>query len=177
MKKQIIVVAALSQNGVYAEGGKIPWHIPEDLKHFKALTEGHTVVMGRNTWESLPEKFCPLPNRDNIVITTDEARSEKYQGAGVATSVDRAILKAKTEKVFCIGGRYIWCDAMSIADEVWITVVKQDFLITEGITQTAKLLLTPGFIFGRNFKLEKIKKPQYPEKTDLPFEIYHWVSA
>ena len=69
MTKIVAVIGAVSRNGVYGEGDKIPWYIPADFKHFKKLTTEWTVIMGRGTWESLPPKFRPLPHRDNMVIT------------------------------------------------------------------------------------------------------------
>ena len=64
---EIVLVVAIADNGVIGSNGAIPWHIPEDLKRFKALTMGHTIVMGRKTWDSLPRK--PLPGRVNVVVT------------------------------------------------------------------------------------------------------------
>ena len=110
MTKKVTVIAAVSQNGVYGEGEKIPWYIPEDFKHFKELTIGCTVIMGRGTWESLPPKFRPLPHRDNIVITNTPSYEAK--SATIFASVEQAVAASKTEKVFCIGGVSIWYPAM-----------------------------------------------------------------
>lgn len=74
MNKKVIVIAAVSKNGVYAEGNKIPWYLPEDLQHFKELTTGHTVIMGRKTWESLPLKVWLLPDRKK----KDKEKSDRY---------------------------------------------------------------------------------------------------
>ena len=65
----VTLIASVSKNGIIGIKGKLPWQIPEDLKHFKTLTTGKTVLMGQNTWESLPEKFRPLPGRKNVVVT------------------------------------------------------------------------------------------------------------
>jgi len=70
---EIALIYARAANGVIGKGGAMPWHLPEDLAHFKALTQGAPVLMGRKTWESLPPRFRPLPGRLNIVITRQES--------------------------------------------------------------------------------------------------------
>src|ERR1700674_4255487 len=91
---RIYLVAALASNGVIGIDGKLPWHLPEDLKHFKNLTLGHPVIMGRRTWESLGKL---LPGRENIVIS----RTPGYQarGASVAVSLEAAIALCAGESV------------------------------------------------------------------------------
>src|SRR5579859_4741097 len=83
---RIYLVAAVAANGIIGRDGRLPWHLPEDLKHFKRLTLGHPVIMGRKTWESLSG---PLPGRDNIVVT----RTSGYEapGAAVASSLEAAL--------------------------------------------------------------------------------------
>ena len=83
MSDGLTLIAALARNGVIGNNNALPWHLPEDLKHFKELTTGHAVIMGRKTWESLPARFRPLPGRQNIVVTRDPA----YEAPG-ATVVD-----------------------------------------------------------------------------------------
>ena len=85
---EIIIIAAVAKNRVIGKDNTLIWNIPEDMAHFKALTSGHTVVMGRKTWESLPPRFRPLPNRRNIVIS----RQADYAapGAEVADSLESA---------------------------------------------------------------------------------------
>ncbi|HMH64254.1 MAG TPA: dihydrofolate reductase, partial [Rhizomicrobium sp.] len=83
---EIVLVVAIAQNGVIGKKGAIPWHISEDMKRFKALTIGHTVVMGRKTWDSLPRK--PLPGRINVVVTRQEGW--QAEGAVVASSLGHA---------------------------------------------------------------------------------------
>ena len=78
---QVTLVAAVAKNGCIGKDGHLPWHLPEDMKHFKELTTGKVVVMGRKTWESLPEKFRPLPDRKNVVVTRQE-------GYGVPAGVE-----------------------------------------------------------------------------------------
>ena len=110
---------------------RLLWNIPEDMAHFKALTAGHTVVMGRKTWESLPPRFRPLPGRRNIVIS----RQADYTapGAEVADSLENALKLASTPgpaadsmvatTVFIIGGEQIYRQAMAVADRLEITEV------------------------------------------------------
>jgi len=75
------LIAAISENNCIGKDNALLWDIPEDMKHFKNVTFGHIVLMGRNTWESIPEKFRPLPNRKNIVVTLDK----NYQAKGCET--------------------------------------------------------------------------------------------
>ena len=120
---RIYLVAAIARNGVIGANGKLPWHLPEDLKHFKNLTLGHPVIMGRRTWESLGK---PLPGRENIVIS----RSPGFEasGASVAASVEAAIALCTGEPVaFVIGGAQIYAAALPLADGLVLTEIQQDF--------------------------------------------------
>lgn len=181
--KLVTVVAAVSRNGVYGERGRIPWHLPGDLKHFKKITAGHTVIMGRKTWESLPSKRS-LPDRCNIVVTN--TIDYVAPGARVTCSLQQAIEGASTRKVFCIGGASIWYEAMAFANDAWITLVDADYMITPGFTNTAPDLVVPQNKW-KSFRLKEIIKPVYRGKschgsslynrTSLPpyFEMHHWV--
>jgi dihydrofolate reductase len=120
--RDIVLVVAASDNGVIGASGRIPWHISEDMKRFKALTLGKTVVMGRKTWDSLPRK--PLPGRDNIVITRDAAW--KADGATVAPS-PKAALAAAAGDVMVIGGAQIYRALMPDATRIELTQVHGDF--------------------------------------------------
>jgi len=120
---RIYLVAAVAANGIIGANGKLPWHLPEDLKHFKRVTLGHPVIMGRKTWESLKG---PLPGRENIVIT----RQAGYQapGAAVASSLDAALALCAGESVACvIGGEEIFKEALPLAAGLIMTEIKQDF--------------------------------------------------
>jgi dihydrofolate reductase len=119
---EVVVIAAVARNRVIGKDNRLIWSIPEDMAHFKALTSGHTVVMGRKTWESLPPRFRPLPNRRNIVIS----RQADYAapGAEVADSLENALKLASTAAtVFVIGGEQIYAQAMAVADRLEITEV------------------------------------------------------
>ncbi len=115
---------AQSTTGTIGDGGGIPWHIPEDLAHFRAVTGGHAVVMGRKTWDSLPAKFRPLPGRRNIVVTRNASWSA--EGAEVAHSVADAIALADSDPVWVIGGGEIYRSAMDIATHLEVTEVDLD---------------------------------------------------
>lgn len=111
------IIAAVSDNGVIGNNGVIPWHLPEDLAHFRELTTGHTVIMGRKTWDSIGHA---LPDRTNIVVTTQD---KTFEGAQTAHSLDEAIEMADTDEVFIIGGGEIYKQAMDKADRLYITRV------------------------------------------------------
>ena len=121
----VSLVAAVARGGVIGREGGIPWHLPEDVAHFKALTTGHSVVMGRKTWDSLPERFRPLPERRNVVVTRDpEWRAD---GAEQAPSVEGALgLLGGEDRVFVIGGAKIYAAALPHADELVLTEIDLD---------------------------------------------------
>ena len=120
---RIYLVVAVAANGIIGKDGKLPWHLPEDLQHFKRVTMGHPVIMGRKTWESLKG---PLPGRENIVIT----RQAGYDapGAAVASSLEAALALCAGESVVCvIGGEQIFQEALPLASGIVMTEIKQDF--------------------------------------------------
>jgi dihydrofolate reductase len=111
------VIVAMAENGVIGAGGKMPWHIPEDLAYFKRLTTGHVVVMGRKTFESLGR---PLPGRTNVVVTRN--RDWTADGALVVHSLGEAV--RKYPDAFVIGGAEIYREALPLADELYITKIR-----------------------------------------------------
>ncbi len=116
------IIAAVAQNGVIGDRNALLWHISEDLKHFKALTTGHPVVMGRKTWEALGR---PLPNRVNVVITRQEI---EIPGCRVVHSLDEAVaLFAADEEIFIIGGAQIYAEALPRAGRFYLTRVFHDY--------------------------------------------------
>lgn len=119
---EIVLVAAVAKNRVIGRDNTLIWNIPADMAHFKALTAGHTVIMGRKTWESLPPRFRPLPGRRNIVIS----RQADYDAAGaeVAASLEGALKLAASNKIaFVIGGEQIYRLALPFAHRLEITEV------------------------------------------------------
>lgn len=126
--KRVVMVAAYAENGVIGLDGDIPWSIPEDLKHFRAVTRGNTVVMGRRTFDSIGH---PLPYRTNVVVTRDPDWSR--EGVFVARSVEEAIALAQEFEgdVMVIGGAQVYAAAMPLADTQVLTEVR---LVPEGDT-------------------------------------------
>lgn len=120
----IALIAAIAQNNCIGKSNTLPWHLPEDLLHFKKITTGKIVLMGRKTWESIPEKYRPLPNRKNIVITT---QSDFVVPEGVETyhSINDALLAHASEDIFIIGGATIYTQTIGLADTLYITHVNQ----------------------------------------------------
>jgi dihydrofolate reductase len=114
----IHIIAAVAENGVIGANNKLPWRLPEDLKRFKALTMGHTLVMGRKTFDSIGR---PLPGRTTIVITRD--RSWTHEGVITAHGLDEAL--AHPGELFVAGGGEIYSQAMAKADKLHLTHVKQ----------------------------------------------------
>jgi dihydrofolate reductase len=120
-KPTLTVIAAVARNGVIGLDNRLPWHLPADLKHFRALTLGHTVIMGRKTWESLPAGFRPLPGRRNIVVTRDG--SYRAEGATVASSLPAAIAATDGGEAFVIGGAELYKAALPLADGLQLTEI------------------------------------------------------
>jgi dihydrofolate reductase len=123
---QINLIWAQARNRVIGNKGRMPWHLPEDLAHFKALTLGHPVIMGRKTWDSLPEKFRPLPGRTNIVITRQTNWREK--GVEPATSLPEALqicehISNKPSEIWIIGGAQIYAQALPLAHRIEVTEI------------------------------------------------------
>jgi dihydrofolate reductase len=118
----VILVAAVARGGAIGKDGTVPWHLPEDMAYFRELTTGHPVVMGRRTWDSLPDRFRPLPGRRNIVVT----RNPEWwaDGAERAGSLEEGLSLAAAECVFVIGGAEIYAAALPFADELALTEVE-----------------------------------------------------
>lgn len=133
-------MVAIADNGVIGKDGALPWHISDDMKRFKALTMGHTVVMGRKTWDSLPRK--PLPGRVNVVVT----RQKDWQADGAVTALSLGQATSGTSgAVMIIGGAEIYERALPMATRIELTEVHQAFegdakfeLDRTGWTETAR---------------------------------------
>lgn len=120
------------RTGAIGLNGGMPWHLPQDLKHFTELTVSHPVIMGRRTWESLSAKYRPLPNRDNIVITHDLRYAAP--GATVVGDLDAALDLARQEaipddgmdrsEIWVIGGAQLFQEALSLADKAYVTQIR-----------------------------------------------------
>ena len=121
----LTLIAAVARDGVIGIDNRLPWRLPADLKHFKTLTMGHEVIMGRKTWESLPENFRPLPGRHNIVVTRNAAY--RADGATVVTSLAAALSAAESSEAFVIGGAEIYAAALPLADCLQLTEIDAGF--------------------------------------------------
>ncbi len=122
----VALIAAVARNGVIGHGNALLWHLPEDLKHFRRTTAGCPVVMGRKTWDSLPDRFRPLPGRRNIVVT----RQAGWQAAGAEAvpSLQAAVALADgVERVYVIGGAELYAAALPLADELVLTEIDRAF--------------------------------------------------
>lgn len=122
----INMIFARAANGVIGHNNAMPWHLPEDLAHFKKLTLGCPVIMGRKTWDSIPPKFRPLPGRTNVVIT----RQADWQAAGAQTagSLQDALAQCQASRdVWIIGGAQIYAQAEPLAKRVEVTEIAQEF--------------------------------------------------
>lgn len=127
IKPKISLIVALAENKVIGNKGQLPWHIPEDMKRFRELTTGNVVIMGRKTYDSLPDKYRPLPNRVNIVITRNKNFPDK--GIIICDSVNEALTEAKNynKEIFIIGGAQIFEQSIRYADKLYLTVIKGKF--------------------------------------------------
>ena len=142
----ISIIAAIGKNRELGKNNKLLWHIPEDFKRFKNLTSGHTVIMGRKTYESLPEKFRPLPNRVNIILSrhsgepTQSETPESLSDSGRASlvrmtlsiycsSIEDALEKAKAfgKDIFIIGGASIYTQGIKYANKLYLTLVDKAY--------------------------------------------------
>ncbi|MEP6893741.1 MAG: dihydrofolate reductase [Gaiellaceae bacterium] len=122
---RLSIVAAVAHGGVIGRDNAIPWRIPEDSRHFKALTMGHPVVMGRRTWDSLPGRFRPLAGRRNVILSRNP--DWHAEGAERAGSLDEALgLLEGVPQVFVIGGADLYAAALLIADELRLTEIDAD---------------------------------------------------
>ncbi|UCE30246.1 MAG: dihydrofolate reductase [Burkholderiales bacterium] len=122
-RPRVTIIVARARNGVIGRGNALPWRLPEDLAHFKRTTTGHSIVMGRRTFESIGRA---LPQRRNIVVTSDPAWSAP--GVERAASLEQAIaLCAGEQDVFVIGGAQLYAEALEIADGAIVTEIDAEF--------------------------------------------------
>ncbi len=119
---KLSLIAAMAQNGVIGRGNQLPWRLPADLKHFKTVTMGKPVIMGRKTWESIGR---PLPGRTNIVVTRDVGY--RAEGCVVVHSVEQALeVAAGSDEAMVIGGANLYRQLLDRADRLYLTRVKAD---------------------------------------------------
>jgi dihydrofolate reductase len=119
---KISIVVAIAENYAIGKNNQLLWRLPNDLKHFKQITSGHTIIMGRKTFDSVGK---PLPNRRNIIITRQNISIE---GCEVVNSLDAALaLCADEPEIFIVGGAEIYKQAMHVTDCIYLTIVHQNF--------------------------------------------------
>jgi len=128
---RVFAIAAMDENRVIGFKQKLPWHIPEDMKRFSALTKGHAVLMGRKTYQSLPDKFRPLPERKNVVATKSGESFGAPPGVELVDSPYKFLQQCKdgsivipSKKVWVIGGAAIYKETMPLWDGIYLTKVK-----------------------------------------------------
>ena len=155
---RITIVAAVARGGVIGRDSAIPWRLPEDVAHFKTVTIGHPVVMGRRTWDSLPDRFRPLPGRRNVVVTRNPNwQAEGAEGAG---SLDEALrVLVDSPQVFVIGGAELYATALPLADDMLLTEIEAD---VEGDT------VFPAFDAA---EFEEISRERLVSEAGLPFSF------
>jgi dihydrofolate reductase len=152
----ISILAAMSKNRVIGAKGRLPWHISEDLKRFKKLTTGHTIVMGRKTYDSIR---TPLPNRRNIVVSRN--RDLKIPGVEIVHTWEEALQLCKGEtEVFAVGGAEVYRLALSSANRLYLTLVDRDY---EGDT------LFPDFDWRKEFEVTEESEHKTPDGIPYRF--------
>jgi dihydrofolate reductase len=159
----IFLIAAKDKNNVIGINNSIPWHLPDDLKRFKKITDGNTVIMGRKTFESIGK---PLPNRFNIVISKT-LKQKNFNNIIVCNSLSSAILKSPiNKKIFIIGGEKIYKEAMekNIIDYMYITEILDSF---EGDSYFPE-------IEENNFKLVSFEEIQVCNKTGIKYQYKNY---
>ena len=163
------MIAAISQNGVIGKDNDLVWNLPDDMRFFMKTTTGHPVIMGRKNYESLPEKFRPLPNRTNIVIT----RNENYtaEGAEVVHSIEDALKateKSAPKECFIIGGGEIYRIGLPYANRMYLTEIEG---VYDGDT------FFPEYVKA-NWKEVSRKHHEKDDRHNVPFDfvIYERVS-
>ena len=123
---EIALIYARAANGVIGKDNQLPWHLPEDMAHFKQLTQGAPVIMGRKTWDSLPPRFRPLPGRSNIVVTRQPDWNQN--GAQRAPSLREALqFCEQSATVWVIGGAQIYAEALPLAHRLEVTEIDRNF--------------------------------------------------
>ncbi|WP_102158359.1 dihydrofolate reductase [Zhihengliuella halotolerans] len=133
MTPRISMIWAQSADGVIGRDGAMPWHLPEDMAHFKASTMGHPVIMGRNTWASIPPRFRPFAGRTNIVLTSHEETANQVRAAGgvVVPSIAEALAAAAAaeggERVWIVGGGQVYAAFAPHASDAVVTVINHQY--------------------------------------------------
>jgi len=156
----VSLILAMAKNGVIGSGGTLPWHLPADLRRFKALTTGHTIIMGRKTYDSVGN---PLPNRRNVVLTRD--RDFKPADVVVAHDINAALKDhGPSEEVFVIGGADIFRQTVGLADRLYLTLVHAD---VDGDTSVDWLELS-----GWDLEADEFHERDEEHECPFSFKVY-----
>ena len=156
----ISIIVAVAENNAIGKDNQLLWYIPDDLKRFKRLTTGHTVIMGKNTWKSLPNP--PLPNRRNIVITDNP--EDHFEGAEMVTSIESAVASCSlADENFVMGGASIYQQFLPITDRLYLTKVHKSF---DGDTFFPELNLLDW---------ERVSKDDYPPDENNDFGYTYFI--
>jgi dihydrofolate reductase len=162
-KQPVIIIAAITRNNGLGNNGDLLFHLKKDMEMFKQQTIGHTVIMGRKTWESLPEHVRPLPNRENIIVT----RNFEYRakGAKIAHRFYEALsLASPDKKIFVIGGGEIYRQALSYADTLQLTIIDVDIEADAFFPE-----------YHQYFSEESRSKSIVDEKTGVHYSFVHFI--
>ena len=161
----IKIIACIDMGFAIGNGkGDLLFHLPKDLQHFKSITTGKTVVMGRNTWESLPESVRPLPKRKNFILTRDE--SYVAEGATVIHSIEEVLEMSKSRDIFICGGGEIYKEFMPYADALIITHVH--------VVNIQGRVFFPD-IDPKEWNIKSMVKHEEDDKHEHSFTFTHYV--
>lgn len=160
-QKKIILIAALQSDRGIGFQGDLLYHIKNDMKHFVEMTTGHTVIMGRKNWDSIPEKYRPFKDRENIIVTRQ--KDFKAEGAIVVHSIEEALEQASSETIYIIGGAEIYALALPYADVLDLT-----------ISDAEKEADTFFPAFGEYFEKTSSEKKVNDEVTGLTYQFQIW---
>ncbi len=157
----ISIIAAIAENNVIGKDNKLIWHISEDLKRFKKLTTGHSIIMGRKTYESLP--FKPLPNRENIILSSQKGLN--FEEAKIIHSINETLNHCKNEEeIFICGGAEIYRSFLPITNRLFLTKVHHTF---EGDT------FFPEIDYSK-WKIESESEMLFDEKSELHYTFINY---
>lgn len=162
---KISLIAAVAENNVIGAGNDLIWHLPADMKYFKDTTMGHHVLMGRKNYLSIPERFRPFSGRENIVVSRNPEFGD--EGIHVYNNIPDAIQHARAageEELFIIGGGQIYAQSMELADELYITWVKEKF---EGDAYFPEIDLDQWQLKSQSDRLSDERNPH-----DMSFCVY-----
>ena len=168
------LIAAVARNGVIGKDNQLLWHLPGDMRHFRETTRGKPVIMGRKTWESLPEKFRPLPGRTNIVVTRQEGwgATPEASGAVVLDSLEEALVEAQFspggDEVWVIGGGQVYAQAAEHCNVAVVTVINSD---VSGDTQA------PGLGQDWSFRGASPLEGWHTSKNGTEYRITMWAKG